>query len=189
MEFSRQEYWSGLLFPPPEDLIDPGIEPVSPALEVDSLPPWKLMNHYYSIQMELWKYCPFFFLLHVFRLFFHLSFKYLVSISLTPPCHLSLCTLAEPIFLLLWPPSLTDSSSSSGSTCVWLVLFLLLWVTWLSSVLLWGCAGCLCLMSWCLTNFVFFFKNVHTHHTTSFLFLYSFIFGCAGSSLLCTAFL
>ena len=77
----------------------------------------------------------------------------------------------------------------SGSTCVWLVLFLLLWVTWLSSVLLWGCAGCLCLMSWCLTNFVFFFKNVHTHHTTSFLFLYSFIFGCAGSSLLCTAFL
>ena len=32
MEFSRQEYWSGLPFPPPEDLPDPGIEPVSPAL-------------------------------------------------------------------------------------------------------------------------------------------------------------
>ena len=59
MGLPRQEFWSGLLFPPPEDLIDPGIEPVSPALEVDSLPPWKLMNHYYSIQMELWKYCPF----------------------------------------------------------------------------------------------------------------------------------
>ena len=29
MEFSRQEYWSGLPFPPPEDLPDPGIEPVS----------------------------------------------------------------------------------------------------------------------------------------------------------------
>ena len=29
MEFSRQEYWSGLPFPPPEDLADPGIEPVS----------------------------------------------------------------------------------------------------------------------------------------------------------------
>ena len=35
MEFSRQEYWSGLLFPPPGDLPDPGIEPtslMSPAL-------------------------------------------------------------------------------------------------------------------------------------------------------------
>ena len=32
-EFSRQEYWSGLLpFPPPGDLSNPGIEPVSPAL-------------------------------------------------------------------------------------------------------------------------------------------------------------
>ena len=32
MGFSKQEYWSGLPFPPPEDLPDPGIEPVSPAL-------------------------------------------------------------------------------------------------------------------------------------------------------------
>ena len=32
MEFSRQEYWSGLPFPPPGDLPDPGIEPMSPAL-------------------------------------------------------------------------------------------------------------------------------------------------------------
>ena len=30
MRFSRQEYWSGLLFPPPGDLPDPGIEPVPP---------------------------------------------------------------------------------------------------------------------------------------------------------------
>ena len=30
--FSRQEYWSGLPFPPPGDLPDPGIEPESPAL-------------------------------------------------------------------------------------------------------------------------------------------------------------
>ena len=30
MEFPRQEYWSGLPFPPPGDLPDPGIEPVSP---------------------------------------------------------------------------------------------------------------------------------------------------------------
>ena len=34
----RQEYWSGLPFPPPLDLPDPGIEPTSHALQVDSLP-------------------------------------------------------------------------------------------------------------------------------------------------------
>ena len=42
MGFSRQEHWSRLLFPPPEDLPDPGIKPttpVSPALQADSLPP------------------------------------------------------------------------------------------------------------------------------------------------------
>ena len=41
MGFSRQEYWSGLLCPPPWDLPDPGTEPVSPAspaLRVNSLP-------------------------------------------------------------------------------------------------------------------------------------------------------
>ena len=32
MGFSRQEYWSGLPFPPPGDLPNPGIEPASPAL-------------------------------------------------------------------------------------------------------------------------------------------------------------
>ena len=29
MEFSKQEYWSGLPYPPPGDLPDPGIEPMS----------------------------------------------------------------------------------------------------------------------------------------------------------------
>ena len=32
MKFCRQEYWSGLLCPPPGDLPDPGIEPEAPAL-------------------------------------------------------------------------------------------------------------------------------------------------------------
>ena len=36
MGFFRQEYWSKLPFPPPEDLPDPGIEPVSPALQLDT---------------------------------------------------------------------------------------------------------------------------------------------------------
>ena len=38
MGFSRQEYWSGLPYPPPRDLPNPGIEPRSPSLQVDSLP-------------------------------------------------------------------------------------------------------------------------------------------------------
>ena len=37
MGFSRQEYWSGLPFPSPGDLPDPGIEPRSPSLEADAL--------------------------------------------------------------------------------------------------------------------------------------------------------
>ena len=38
MGFSRQEYWSGLPFPSPGDLPNPGIEPRSPALQADALP-------------------------------------------------------------------------------------------------------------------------------------------------------
>ena len=44
MEFSRQEYWSGLSFPSPGNLPNPGIEPRSPALQADALlsePPGK----------------------------------------------------------------------------------------------------------------------------------------------------
>ena len=37
-EFSRQEYWSGLLFPSPGDLPNPGNNPKSPALQADALP-------------------------------------------------------------------------------------------------------------------------------------------------------
>ena len=47
MGFSRQEYWSGLPFPSPGDLPDPGIEPWSPALQADALtsePPGKFDN-------------------------------------------------------------------------------------------------------------------------------------------------
>ena len=36
MGFSRQEYWSGLLFPFPGDLPDPGTEPGSAALQANS---------------------------------------------------------------------------------------------------------------------------------------------------------
>ena len=42
--FFRQEYWNGLPFPSPADILNPGIEPLSPALQADSLAtesPWK----------------------------------------------------------------------------------------------------------------------------------------------------
>jgi len=45
MGFSRQEYWSGLPFPSPGDLPDPGIEPRTLTLEADALtsePPGKI---------------------------------------------------------------------------------------------------------------------------------------------------
>ena len=47
MGFSKQEYWSGLPFPSPGDLPDPGIKPRFPALQADSLlsePPGKLLK-------------------------------------------------------------------------------------------------------------------------------------------------
>ena len=46
VEFSRPEYWSGWLFPSPEDLPNPGIKPRSPAFQADALtsePPRKLV--------------------------------------------------------------------------------------------------------------------------------------------------
>ena len=51
--FSRQEYWSGLPFPTPGDLLDPGIEPASHALQADSLssePPGKPIHEVASIK-------------------------------------------------------------------------------------------------------------------------------------------
>ena len=41
MGFPRQEYWTGLPYPPPRDLPNPEMEPTSPALQVDSL----LLSH------------------------------------------------------------------------------------------------------------------------------------------------
>ena len=46
MSFSRQEYWSGLLCPPPGDLHNAGTEPASPALQVDYL----LLSHWGKFQ-------------------------------------------------------------------------------------------------------------------------------------------
>ena len=55
MDFSKQEYWSGLPFPSPGVLPNPGIEPVSPALQADALssePPGKPNNIAYQMQFR-----------------------------------------------------------------------------------------------------------------------------------------
>ena len=54
MEFSRQEYGSGLLLPSPEDLPDPGTEARSPGLQADSLPsvpPGKPIEEQYPVYL------------------------------------------------------------------------------------------------------------------------------------------
>ena len=65
MGFSGQEYWSGLPFPSPGDLPDPGIEPGSPALQADALssePPGKpkslLKEILYTLVSEVAQSCP-----------------------------------------------------------------------------------------------------------------------------------
>ena len=57
MGFSRQEYWSGLPFPSPGDLPDPGIEPRSPTFQADALtsePPGNLIKgHIHAKSLKL----------------------------------------------------------------------------------------------------------------------------------------
>ena len=50
MGFPRQEYWSRLPFPSPRDLPNPGMEPVSPTLQADSLP----LSHLRSQSTTYW---------------------------------------------------------------------------------------------------------------------------------------
>ena len=56
MGFSRREHWSGLPFPSPRDLPNPGIEPMSPALADDRFfttePPGKLMEYYSALKKK-----------------------------------------------------------------------------------------------------------------------------------------
>ena len=57
MGFSRQEYWSGLPFPSPGDIPNPGIEPESPTLQADALtsePPGKAVKEELLCSLQLW---------------------------------------------------------------------------------------------------------------------------------------
>ena len=54
MGFSRQEYWSGLPFPPPGDLLDPGIEPASPVWQADPFSSLSLQYQRLPVEMKRW---------------------------------------------------------------------------------------------------------------------------------------
>ena len=49
--FSRQEYWSGLWFPSPGNLPEPGIKPRSPALQADAFPSEPLLHSVHQAKM------------------------------------------------------------------------------------------------------------------------------------------
>ena len=53
MHISGQDYWSELSFPSPGDLPYPGIEPMSPALQADSLPPEPPAKPFYGINLHI----------------------------------------------------------------------------------------------------------------------------------------
>ena len=61
MGFSRQEYWSGLSCPPPEDLSNPRVNPRFPTLQADSLPsksPGKPKGSYAATAAKSLQSCP-----------------------------------------------------------------------------------------------------------------------------------
>ena len=78
MEFSRQEYWSGLSFPSPGDVPNPGIKPASPTLQVDSLPtepPGKPSNiiQSYNLQQVCFLALRYNFHISISPIFFHVQ--------------------------------------------------------------------------------------------------------------------
>ena len=85
MEFFRQEYWSGLPFPSPEDLPNPGIEAGSPALQTDSLlsePPGKPN----SLILDLIKKINFLLILYLPALTFEVKYSHLFPQSSSVLC-------------------------------------------------------------------------------------------------------
>ena len=114
MGFSRQEYWSGLPCPPPGDLPHPGIEPRSPASQVDSLPPCHLGRprrrtdcNWESQEHSGRHFDPF------FSQWLFPASEYLWIHQLSGPCHINLLKGISP----------QDSHKKSGS-CWHLLTFI-----------------------------------------------------------------
>ena len=86
MEFSRQEYWSGLPFPSPGDLPNPGLESGCPGLQAEALlsePPRKPTFTKYIAFCELYFFF-FFIILHVFITSLTSAYNKISNTSLIP---------------------------------------------------------------------------------------------------------
>ena len=90
MEFSRQEYWSRLPFPSPEDIPDAGIKPGSPILQADSLLSYihPILSSTCNVFVEGISYVS-------YRISYSLDFADYLSVILAhiSPCPLLLCKL------------------------------------------------------------------------------------------------
>ena len=113
MGFSRQEYWSGLPFPSPGYLPDPGIEPGCPALEADALtsePPgksreWQTTSAFLPLESheqyeKAVHYMTFLFCNWKFLTFDHLH-SFLLTLIPTSGNHQPIVCACEPRFLFL----------------------------------------------------------------------------------------
>ena len=127
MEFSRQEYWGGMPFPPPRDLPNPGIEPMFPALEggfFTSEPPWKPSGLFsrscFNVNF-LNPYCLLICVIAFFSLSFCLPVFHFLSVLGCPwkPCPSStLLSIACPMSLCidLFSASLPSARDFSSQT-------------------------------------------------------------------------
>ena len=120
--FSRQEYWSGLLFPPPGDLLNPRIKPTSLALAggfFTTTPPGKLFSLVQSLSRVRLFATPWI-AAHQASLFITNSWNSLKLMSIEsvmPFSHLILC---RPLLLLLpIPPSIRVFSNESAVRMRW----------------------------------------------------------------------
>ena len=90
MEFSRQEYWSGLPFLSPGDFPNPGIEPRAPTLQADALPsepPGKFKWLLKLFLRCLWETLP-----HLFIKPLETTYNFLILYHLLSPYHLIFST-------------------------------------------------------------------------------------------------
>ena len=94
MEFSRQEYWSGLPFPSPKDLPNPGIEPRSLTLQADAVPFEPPGKPYCNIKYLTSNFTHPNSLFQAFTMFFASGFKMsLISVS---------CSASFPLLHSSW---------------------------------------------------------------------------------------
>ena len=187
MRFPRQEYWSGLPFPPPGDLPNPGMEPMSfmsPALAGEFFTKGN-NNEYYSIFAISAKHFYSFFL----SLFLCLSEHVSIDEGFAPmfechPLHLSCPCLSFLVFCLSvslifsWLPSFHLPTLNFP----YLIFFS-------SSIVLYTHTHTqICILNLLHQGKIYTYK-IHLLFKIPFNLTNLFIFGCAGSSLLCVGFL